>query len=873
MKGSKPPKLPLRLLKWFCKPEYHKDIEGDLLELYERRVETLGLKQANKKLTKDILLLFRPGILRSFRSNQRNNSMALLKHNLIFTFRNFKRHKSSFFINLIGLSTGLACASLIYLWVNDELKIDKFHQNDSRLYQIMNNGIDGDIIDTSPHTAIPLAQALQEEISEVEMAVSVLPANLISGYLGDFKISTNDSPKITAMGNMAQGNFFKMFSYQILRGDRESTISEPKTIAISESTAVKLFGSIENSIDKTIDWQLVDFKGQAKVTAVFENLTHQSTSQFDFVLSFDAWIEIVKNFGTDPKSYDNQAPSTYVLLHPETNPKQFHENIRTFVQKKHKNSKSELLPIQYSSRYLYGNFENGQQAGSRIKYVKLFSAIAIFILIIACINFMNLSTARASRRMKEVGIKKALGITRKNLAFQFLAESLILTFLSSVLALLLVLIALPQFGLIAGKQLFLEIDITFIMLASGTVILTGLLSGSYPALYLSGFDTIAVLKGKLQSALGEIWVRKGLVMFQFVISIVLISGVLVVYKQVAFIQNKNLGYNKEHVVFFPREGRASEKEDTFLSELSQIPGIISASSIGGNLTGQVSSTNGFSWEGKDPDLTITFAQIPSNYNIIETLGIEIIDGRSFSKDFNDSHSLILNETAISIMGLDDPVGKTVTLWNGNYKIIGIVKDFHVESLHKNVKPLLMYLSKNETFTFMARIKPDQQLKTLASIETFYKEFNPGFPLELKFLDKNYSALYASENRVSSLSKYFAALAILISCLGLLGLVAFTAERRTKEIGIRKILGLSELGIVRLISSEFMRLVFVSVTIALPISYFLTKQWLAQFAYRIQLDWWLFAFAGLSALLVAGAIACWQTLKIARANPVDCIKDE
>ncbi|MFY0605535.1 MAG: ABC transporter permease [Cyclobacteriaceae bacterium] len=872
MKQKQPPKFPLRVLKWFCNPDYHQDIEGDLLELYERRLDTIGRKKANRKLAIDVLKLFRPGILGTSKPNKPLNQMTILRHNLKFIFRSFSRNKASFLINIIGLSSGLACASLIYLWVNDEMGVDKFHENDDRLYQVMMNGVDGSTIITEPHTAVPLAKALEDEFAGVEAAVSVLPSEISSGYLGDFKISTNGSANLLSKGHFAQKDYFNLFSYRFISGNSSLVLHEPRSIAISESTANKLFGSVKEAIGQTLDWQLGEYTSDSKVTGVFEDVPKNSTSQFDFVLSYDSWMTLANLWEMQPESWSNQAPYTYVLLKPETDLAQFQEEVRTLAQTKNQGSKSELLLIPYSSQYLYGKFENGHQTGSRIVYVKIFFVIALFIILIACINFMNLSTARASKRMKEVGIKKTFGITRKDLAVQFVSESFVMTILSSLVALVIVWVSLPYFNEITGKTLSLNLDLDFMLGAAVIIVITGLFAGSYPAFYLSRFKPISVLKGKMQKSLGEVWIRRGLVVFQFVISIVLITGVWVIYTQVSFLQNKNLGYDKEHVIFFAREGAVSEKEDVFLSELTQIPGVVAASSMGGNFSGIISTTDGLGWEGKDPNLVVGFAKIPVNYNLIETLGIEMVAGRSFSRDFNETKSLILNESAINIIGYENPVGRTVKLWRGeDYKIIGVVKDFHIESLHNEVKPLFMYLDNSETFTMMARLHSENQQETIEAIDAYYQEFNPDFPLEFKFLDSNYQSIYASEKQVSTLSKIFAGLAIVISCLGLLGLVAFTAERRTKEIGIRKILGLSEFGVVWLISRDFMSLVFGAIIIALPITYLIARNWLDQFAYRIELEWWFFAGSGISALLLAWAIAGWQTFKIAKNNPVDSLQ--
>ena len=481
-------------------------------------------------------------------------------------------------------------------------------------------------------------------------------------------------------------------------------------------------------------------------------------------------------------------------------------------------------------------------SGDRIEYVRMFSIIAGFILLIACINFMNLSTARASRRLKEVGVKKAIGARKSALVGQYLSESTLMAFVSLGVALLLVVLMLPKFNEITEKQLTLNFDPTFISVLLGIVLLTGLAAGSYPALYLSKFNPAVVLKGKLTGFVGEAWARKGLVMFQFTLSIILIVSVWVVYKQINFIQTRNLGYDKDNVMIIFSEGKVNESAETFLQEVQKIEGVVDASSTGHDMTGHNGGTYGIEWEGKDPNDRTEFERVSVNYDFIELMGIEMKEGRTFSKDFGDEESkIIFNEAGIKFMGMKDPIGKKVKLWDNDVEIIGVAKDFNFESFHEVVKPLFFFLNIKNCRNMMVRIEKGKEQETIARLETFYKDFNPGFPFTYRFLDEDYQQLYVSERRVATLSKYFAGLAILISCLGLFGLAAFTAERRVKEIGIRKILGSSNRAIVYLLSGEFTKMVVVAIAIALPVSWYLASEWLEGFAFHIDLEWWFFAW--------------------------------
>lgn len=791
----------------------------------------------------------------------------MFKHSLLLIYRNFRRFKSTFFINLIGLSTGMACALLIYLWVSDELNVDKFHENDSRLYQVMENSQLEDGITTQAYTPDLLAETMAEEIPEVEYAAGVTPSEWFA-----FTLSTGEK-KIKASGQFAGKDYFNVFSYDFLQGDKADALSIENGIVISIELAQKLFNTTENVIGRPVEWHLLNFDNQATVTGLFKGTPRNSTAQFDFVLSYKAWIDISKKIGRNI-NWDNHAPHTYVVLKKGTDIDRFNEKIAGFIKSKNKFSNVDLISRRYSDGYLYSKYENGVQAGGRIKYVELFSIIAVFIILIACINFMNLSTAKASRRIKEVGIKKAVGASRKTLILQYLGESMLMALLSLIFSFILVEIFLPQFNEITGKHLVLDYNVDLLLPLLGITLFTGLIAGSYPALYISGFHTATVLKGILKSSAGELWARKGLVVFQFVLSIILIVSVLVVYKQIDFIQSKNLGYEKDNIIYFEEEGKIAEDQDTFLSEVKNINGVVNASSSASNLMGSGNTTSGIKWEGKNPKDIIRFEIVNCNYDLIETLGIKMKEGRTFSREFGSEDSkVIFNEAAIDIMGLKDPVGKMVNVWGNDMEIIGVTKNFNFESLHENVKPLFFKLNPPRTLKVMVKVKAGMEREVINELGKFYKEFNPGYSFNYKFLDQDYEALYEAESRIGILSRYFAGVAIVISCMGLFGLAAFSAERRQKEIGIRKVLGSSEFGIVYLLTSEFTKIVFISGIVALPLSYLIAKNWLESFAYRIDLEMWYFIGSGLIALFIAWFTVGMQAVKASRINPAVCLRDE
>ncbi|MDP9230173.1 MAG: FtsX-like permease family protein, partial [Bacteroidota bacterium] len=550
--------------------------------------------------------------------------------------------------------------------------------------------------------------------------------------------------------------------------------------------------------------------------------------------------------------------------------------IKDFIKRYFKETQFSLFTRPYSSSYLYGKYENGVQVGGRIEYVKLFSIVAIFILLIACINFMNLSTAKASRRLKEVGIKKAVGSSRKELIFQFLSEAVFMTFLSLVAAIIIVVLFLPVFNQITSKQLTISADPKVIAVILGVTLLTGILAGSYPAFYLSGFNPVAVLKGKIKNSVGELWARKGLVVFQFMISLLLIVSVMVIYRQMEYVQSKNLGYDKANVVQFDIEGIVAQQTGAFLAELKKLPGIVNASGISQSVV-QSSikiSTYGIEWPGKNDKDVIDFVWRNVDYDMIETLGIQMKEGRSFSRSFGaDSTRLLFNETAIRVMGLKNAIGTKVKMWGQDMEIAGVVKDFHISSLHEMIAPMVFRYDPSGTTLILAKMEAGKEKETLSRLETFYKKYNPGYPFNYTFLDKSYQAQYVSEQRVSVISRYFAGLAILISCLGLFGLAAFNAEVKTKEIGIRKILGASPRDLMFLLSKDFFKLIIISVAIAFPLSWWSMKTWLNGFAYKINIGLNVFLIAFGAIVLLTLVTVSFQAIKAAIANPVKSLRTE
>src|ERR671912_2337498 len=623
----------------------------------------------------------------------------MLKHILTIAFRSIKKHKSSFAINLTGLSTGLAFAFLLYLWVQDERSMDKFHANDDRLYQAMVKSTENDLIRVQDHTQGPLSEAMEKDLPEVESAVTVM--NLSKEGM-DITMK-NGEKSFKTSGIFSGEALFNVFTFPLISGNSATVLKEKNSIVISEDLAVKLYGTVEGAVGKALQWNAFGNDHLSSVTGVLKNVSKASTLKFDFVLTKQKLLEDIWQNG---KQWGNTGPETYLLLKEGVNLTAFNKKIERFIDKYDKNNHFSLFARKYSDAYLYGNYEEGKQAGGRITNVRLFSVIAILLLVIASINFMNLSTAKVSGRLKEIGIKKTVGSSRRSLVFQFLGESLFVTALSTVIALVLVALLIPQFNFITGKQLAFHFSTSQLSMLLIIALITGILSGSYPAFYLSGFKPLETLKGKVQGKIGELFVRKGLVIFQFVISLVLIVSVFIVYRQIEFAQTKPIGYPKENVVYFDMEGKIFENKKNFFDELKRVPGVVQAGGINQSLIREDggSSTYGIEWPGKIENRNIDFMIRSVDENLVRTLGMQIKEGKSFSDSLGSNNSyLLLNEAAVKVMGLKQPVGTKVKLWGEEKTILGVMKDFHTASVHQPISPLIFKCDPGEVSMAMVRI--------------------------------------------------------------------------------------------------------------------------------------------------------------------------
>lgn len=777
-------------------------------------------------------------------------------------WRNLVRNKAFSAINILGLASGLACSLLVMLWIQDERSMDGFHANGTQLYQVYEtNHYDGKI-EGSYLTQGLLATELKRVLPEVAYASSMESSfpRIFSANEQVFKLE----------GYYVGADFLKMFSYPLLQGTPATALNVPGGVAISRKMAEQFFGSPEKAFGQTIRFEN---KEDLAITAVFENVPAHSSQQFEFLRNWQDYTKAnnwVSNWGST-------SPATYLQLRQGTDPAKVGTKIKNFLsnyKSQNKNTFTELGLQPFPEKYLHATFQNGQLDGGRIEYVHLFSLVAIFILLIACINFMNLATARSTQRAKEVGVRKVVGAVRGALMLQFVCEAILLTLCSVIVAIALVLLLLPVFNTLTGKQLFLPVaQPAFWALLLGLMLITGLVAGSYPAFFLSSLNPVKVLKGSLKFSTGATFFRKSLVVFQFALSAILIVGMIIIYQQMDYVQTKNLGYNRENLLYIPLEGGLITKYDLLKEEASKLPGVLSISKMRETPTVISHSRGDIGWPGKDPTQEVIFSDAVVGYDFVKTLDLRLLAGRDFSREFgSDAANYILNETAVKKIGYTDPIGQPFSWGTNNGKIIGVLKDFHFSSMHDAIEPLFIRLDTSPKWgTLLVRTGAGKTQATLASLEKICKIINPGIPFTFQFSDQEYTKLYKNEQVVSKLANYFAFLAIFISCLGLFGLAMFSAAQRTKEIGVRKTLGASVPNIILLLSTDFLKPVAIALLIAFPIAWYTMNQWLQGFVYKTEIAWWVFALAAILTIGIAILTVGFQSIKAALMNPVKSLK--
>jgi len=783
----------------------------------------------------------------------------MFKNYFKIAIRSLLKSKLFSFINIFGLALGMSCSLLIWLWVKDEISFNRFYPDLENIYMVRSASDWRGIKNVGEATPGPWSEAIQKEAPDVEAITKFTWNRELLVKVGEK--STKES------GVYATTDFFKVFQSTFLEGNPQTAIGQPASIAISRKMAEKYFGT-GIAAGKTLT---LDNAKEYIVSAVFEDIPQNASVRFDWVVNFmvqeEDWM----------KTWGNFSFKTFVRLSPKADPAHAEQVIQKVIKK---NSPSQFIsfPILQGLKdiYLHSEYENLKPSGGRIEYVRVFSIVAVFILLIACVNFMNLATARSIKRAKEVGVRKVVGAEKKFLVMQFLGESLIVSSLAAFLALIFVILLLPAFNEVVQKQIqFTITDPVLWASIFALVLITGLVAGSYPALYLSSLQPIRILKGRLTFTNKGSYLRKGLVVFQFSLSVFLIVGMLVISRQMNYIQTKRLGLDRENVFYISIEGNLVNKLETFRQEILNSPFVGSATTTGAIPTNIISNSGDLDWDGRDKNLDNTVNATFVGYDFAKTMNIQLVGGRDFSKDFAaDTANYMINEAAAKMMKMKDPVGKQVKFWMGKGTIIGVMKDFHLNSFHSAIQPLILVSYKGmNTEYIMVRTKPGKTQEALAQVEKITRSFNPNYPFTYHFLDEDYEKMYRSEMIVNTLIKYFGILAIVISCLGLLGLAAFTAEQRTKEIGIRKVLGANVASVVALLSRDFVKLILVSIVVASPLAYYFMDKWLKGFVYHIDLSYEIFIIAGMIAVGVALFTVSFQSIKAALMDPVKSLKSE
>ena len=786
----------------------------------------------------------------------------MFKNYFLIALRNIFRNKLFSTVNILGLALGIGSALLIFLWVNDELEFDHFHANSDRLYRIMENQTytDGRIY-TFAATPGPMAPFIKDKFPEIEKATR---------YTWEVQnLFQLDDKSFFEMGRYVDQDFLEMFSFPFVKGDLNTALKDKSSIVITEKMANKYFGD-GDALGKDF---LLNTRNSFKVTGVIKDPPKNSTIQFDYLLPFQFFFDENRNW---IDQWGNNNIRTYILLRADANAADFENKIKHEIKEHNEDSNVELFLQPFRDAYLYGDFENGKQAGGRVEQVRIFFVVAILVLIIACINFMNLSTAQATKRAKEVGLRKVIGAVPSQLFRQFMGESFLTVCLSSVIALLMAFLLLPKFNELTSKALSLYvIDGRTILIFVGIILFTAFVAGSYPAVFISEFKPVQVLKGQLKSGSNAGFFRKILVVVQFSLSIFLIISTAVVFRQMTFMGNRDIGFDRENVFHMWMEGDVRTKFETFRQRLLSEPGIESVTAASQLPIEIGNSTMGLQWEGKDPDAQILFSNIDVDFEFIQTMKMRMLEGRPFDRTrVTDTSAYIVNETAAAKFGFKDgTANQDLTMWDRKGKIVGVVKDFNFGSLHSAVEPLVIRMSMNNIGLVLVRTKQHETEAALASAEKLWKEYAPGYPFRYSFLNQDWEGFYKAEAQRGKVFNTLAILSIFISCLGLFGLSAFSAERRTKELGIRKTLGASTQGLVRLMGKEFTFLVLIAACIGCPLGWYAMTLWLSNYAYHIDVGVITLILAALICMMVSLITIAYHSIKVAASDPVKSLRYE
>ncbi len=859
-----PYRLALHLLRWVCPDHLYEEIAGDLIQTFDRDIKIFGERKAKRRLAWNGLRFFRPGIVFRNKFSNQANPLDMFNHFFKVFYRTTLNERTYSIINISGLAVGLASSIFILLWINDEITFDQFHESKERIFKVMGNHTYPDYTATMDATPGPLSPALKE-LPEIEESCHLTDQ-------GGRILFTGEGKSIYEEGIYAESSIFKIFTISIVSGSSSDPLPDNNSVAISKKLASRYFGD-EDPIGKTFR---LDNKLDVKVTALFSDLPENSTLQFEFILPYALYAR--------DDQYNQEWGAwtgglSFVKLRNDANRELVEGKIDKLFTKPRiwprwdTNVALFLFPM--NDWRLRDSFELGKQEGGRINSVRALSAVAIFLLLIACVNFMNLATARSVSRSREVGVRKVVGAGRRSLIGQFMGESVLISAISMLVSLALVHLLLPAFNELTGKQLTINYTNPIVYRSLiGITLLTGITAGIYPAFFLSSLKAINVLKGKL-SGLSGVGIRKSLVVVQFSLSVVLIISAMVVYRQLNYMRNKNLGFDKENIFYIRVNDALRKNFNGFKAETLQNPSIKSVARSDDNpmdiFGGMVLADN--AWPGKTKEDNIAFKFLQCDDELLPALGFTFVEGRNFSNRFiSDSANYIINEEAVRQMKLNNPVGQfLVGPRKGN--IVGVVKDFHTSGLQKPIGPLIIAMNPGEARRIFIKYEKGGLDKAMAHVQTVYRKYSPDFPMEYKFMDETFGQQYQDEILIGKLATCFTAIAIFISCLGLFGLASFTAERRAKEISIRKVLGATVSQLIALLCQEFVLLIFISLLIGLPLAGWGVQQFLQRYAFHVDFPISVFVITAMSLFGVALLTVSYQSARAALMNPAKSLRSE
>lgn len=784
----------------------------------------------------------------------------MIKNYFKIAWRNLFRNKGFSITNILGLTIGITCTILIFLWVQDERAYDKFHNNYNNIYQVIAHRNFNNQIFTDRNMVMPLAKSLKDVSPQIKNAV-------VTTHRQSHVLTYGDA-KLKKQGYFVSEHFFDMFSWKFIKGNAATAIPDAYSIVLTQSAAKALFGNAD-PINKVVK---IDNNYDAKVTAIIQDIPGNSSLQFDFINMFNYSGDSEKRAMSN---WQNSSWNVYVQTVSGANMQTLDKTINDIKHQHDPNDKmSTYFTFPMEKWRLYSDFKDGKNVGGMIEYVKLFSVIAIIILLIACVNFMNLSTARSEKRAKEVGIRKTLGSDKKQLILQFFSESIILAFIAFVFSVGAVYLLLPAFNTLVDKSLSLNIAQPLFWCGALAIILfTGLVAGSYPALYLSSFNPINVLKGTFISGAKAVLPRRILVVAQFIISILLISATIIVYQQIQHVKHRDIGYNPDNLIMVPSSPDIRKNFAVIKQELQKTGLINAVTQTSSPITDIWWRSPAPDWEGKPADGEIIMAGIATDIDFTKTMGIKVLNGKDFSGTPSDSSAMLLNKAAVEAMGLKNPIGMQMK-YGQSYTVIGVTDNVVMGSPYQAVDPMMVFYNPNNSNSISIRLNNAAHLqKSLQAIETIFKRYNHAYPFEYQFADQEFGKKFLTEDLISRITNIFACLAIFICCIGLAGLASFTIEKRIREIGIRKVLGASVQQLLMLISKEFLKLVLIAFVIAMPLTWWLMNNWLEKYPYRVNISVWLFGTVGIVILLLTLVVVSLNTMKAAIANPVKSLRTE